>query len=139
MSTGHSDDRQADPAAERSIGGLLSDLTQQVTDLVRQEIQLLRAEVSGKARQAGRGIGEIAAGAICLLAALMVLLQALVVALATWIGPAWAALAVGVAVALAGLILLQLGQRSLKATNLAPERSGEQLRHDAEMARKTLK
>jgi hypothetical protein len=142
MSTAHSDrrtDGSDTPGEDRPIGSLISDLTQQVTDLVRKEVQLLRAEVSDKARQAGRGVGEIAAGGVCLLAALLILLQALVVALAELIGPAWAALAVGVGVALLGVLLLQMGQRSLKASHLAPERTSEQLRHDADMARDSLK
>ena len=50
--------------------------------LFRKEIQLARAETSEKIGQAGTAIASIAAGSILALAALLVLLQALVVAIA---------------------------------------------------------
>jgi hypothetical protein len=60
------------------------------------------------------GAGSIAAGAICLLVALNVLAGALVIALAELIGAGWAALAVGVALAVIGAILLKKGSSDVK-------------------------
>jgi hypothetical protein len=125
--------------AERSIPTLVSDIARQVPELVRKEIQLLRSEVSDRLSQAGRGIGEIAAAGVLLVCALLILLQALVVALASWVGPAWSAVIVGVATTLIALVLLQMGRKNLQATSLAPTRTTEQLRHDADMARDTMR
>jgi hypothetical protein len=66
----------------RSVPQLLSDLARELTTLFRKEGQLIRAELSEKTSQLAVGLGEMAAGAICLLVALNVLAGALVVAIA---------------------------------------------------------
>jgi hypothetical protein len=99
-----------DPSTDpRSIPQLIGDLATDVSSLVRKEAELVRAEFSEKTMQLAKAGGEMAGGAICLLAALIVLLQALVLALSKVMDPAWAALLVGVVVALVGVSLLRLG------------------------------
>jgi hypothetical protein len=121
---------------ERSLKELLSDLTQSVTTLFRTEIELARAETSEKISQAGVAAGAIAGGGILALAALMVLLQALVIAL-TEIGlaPALSALMVGGVVAIIAFALIYKGIKDLKASNLAPTRTVEALRRDAHLVK----
>ena len=68
-----------DVPENRSLATLVSDLAQQVTTLLQTEGRLLRTELSENARKAGAGAIEVLGGAICLMAALMVLLQALVI------------------------------------------------------------
>lgn len=60
------------------------------------------------------------AGMLVSFAALLVLLQALVAALAEHMATGWASLIVGVVVAVIGFGLIKYGQSSLKATNLVP-------------------
>lgn len=127
----------AEPSESRSLPQLLSDLTHDVTTLVRQEAELARAEISEKLHQLGKGAGEVIAGAICLLAALLVLLQAVVVALANWIGPGWASLVVGLVVAIIGAILVKMGTSNM--SDLEPERTTRQVRKDANLAREHLR
>ena len=73
----------------------------------------------------------MAAGAICLLAALLVLLQALVIALSKIMDPAWAALLVGVLMTVAGVILLRVGVKTAEPANLTPSRTVRQVGKDA--------
>lgn len=129
---------QTDP---RSVPTLISDLTQQVATLIQTEIRLLRAEISEKLGQLGSGAAEVGAGAICLLAALMVLLQALVIGVSKIgdMGMGWASLIVGVLVAILGAILVKAGTNNLSPSNLTPERTQEQLRRDAMVAKEQLK
>ncbi|HMA13770.1 MAG: phage holin family protein, partial [Bacteroidota bacterium] len=55
--------------------------------------------------------------------ALLILLQAVVIALSNVL-PAWAAsLAVGVVLALIALVLIRVGSRNLRPSNLVPERT----------------
>jgi hypothetical protein len=116
----------------RSLATLVSDLAQQVTNLLQTEGRLLRAEVSEKAAKAGAGAVEVLAGALCLLAALMVLLQALVIALANaGLGAGWSSLLVGIVVAVLGVFLLRSGTASMAPSELAPDRTQEQLKRDA--------
>jgi hypothetical protein len=118
-----------DPNEQRGVGQLLSDLSQGVTTLFRKEAELVRAELREKITQVEVGAGSIAAGAICLLVALNVLAGALVIALANLIGAGWAALVVGLALAIIGAVLLRKGGSDVK--DLTPERSVRQASHDA--------
>ncbi|TIS84527.1 MAG: phage holin family protein, partial [Mesorhizobium sp.] len=61
----------------QSLGTLVADLAQQVSTLVQTEARLLRAELSESVTKAEAGAVGVLGGAVCLLAALMVLLQAL--------------------------------------------------------------
>ena len=65
---------------DRSLKELFGNLTHSVTTLFRKEIELARAENSEKMSQAGVDAGAIAGGGVLALAALIVLLQALVIA-----------------------------------------------------------
>jgi drug/metabolite transporter (DMT)-like permease len=121
---------------DRSLRELFGDLTQSVTTLFRKEIELARAEISEKLSQAGVATGALAAGGILALAALMVLLQALVIALAELgLAPALSALIVGGVVAIIAFALIYKGMNDLKASSLAPTRTVEALRRDAHMVK----
>jgi xanthine/uracil permease len=123
------------PNAGRTIPELLSVLTSDLATLVRKESELVRAELSEKLHSAGKAVGEIAAGGVLLLAALLVLLQALVGALALLIGAIWAALLVGVVVAVLGVVLVRAGLKMMKPENLSPERTARQLQKDAQLVK----
>ncbi|MDP3274994.1 MAG: phage holin family protein [Deltaproteobacteria bacterium] len=123
----------------RSIPQLLGDFTSDLTALVRKEAELVRSEFSEKVHDVAKAGGEMAAGAICLLAALLILLQALVIALAKYMDPALASLLVGVVVALAGLFLLRTGGKTAKPSNLAPDRSLRQMEKDTQLAKEQVK
>jgi drug/metabolite transporter (DMT)-like permease len=121
---------------DRSLKELFGDLTQSVTTLFRKEIELARAEISEKVSQAGVAAGAIAAGCVLALAALIVLLQALVIALSELgLAPALSALIVGGVVAIIAFALIYKGMNDLKASNLAPTRTVEALRRDAHMVK----
>ena len=121
---------------DRSLKDLLADLTESITTLLRKEIQLARAETSEKVTQVGVAIGSIAGGAILALAALIVLLQALVIAITEAGVPAgWASLIVGVIVAVVAYVLIHKGTNDLKASNLAPDRTMSSLKRDAQVVK----
>jgi len=124
---------------DRSLKELLSDLTNSLTTLVRKEIQLARAETSEKITHSMVALGAIAAGAILALSALIVLLQALVIAIAEMgVPPALASLIVGLVVAVIAYFLIHKGTNDLKATNLAPARTMDSLRRDAEVVKEQV-
>jgi hypothetical protein len=121
---------------DRSLKDLLADLTESVTTLFRQEIQLARAETSEKITQVGVALGAIAGGAILALAALIVLLQALVIGITeAGVPPGWAALIVGVVVAVIAYVLIHKGTSDLKASNLTPDRTVSSLKRDAQVVK----
>jgi hypothetical protein len=123
------------PKEDRPLGSLLGDLMGDVTELVRKEIQLAKAELSEKTSQAIAGVTSLAIGGLIAFAGLLVLLDAAVYGLAELLGnvPLWAsALVVGVVVLGAGMVLLLKGRANLSAENLAPRRTVEAMRQNAE-------
>ena len=124
---------------ERSLKDLVAELGGSIAMLFRREIQLARAETSEKLGQAGTAVASIAAGGILALAALLVLLQALVVAIAeAGLPPAVAAAIVGAVVAVIAYVLVHKGMRDLKASHLAPSRTLDALKRDAHVAEEPL-
>jgi hypothetical protein len=119
----------------RSIADLIGQLTADLAALVRKESELIRTELSEKAGRAAKGVEGIAAGGLLLLAALLVLLQALVLALAKYMDATLAALIVGVGVAAVGFVLLRGGMKAVSPDGLRPDRSARQLKKDAELVK----
>ncbi|WP_337188589.1 phage holin family protein [Phenylobacterium sp.] len=109
------------------IVDLVTQLVDDVSGLLRKEAQLIRTEVAEKVRSAGRAVTDIAAGGLLLIAALLILLQALVLALSKVMDPIWAALLVGLGVAGVGYLLVRSGMRAISPRNLSPDRSTRQL------------
>jgi predicted phage tail protein len=124
-----------EPREARSVPDLIGDVLRETTELFRTEGKLIRAEISDKITQVQIGGGSIAAGAICLLVALIVLAQALVIALAHVVGAGWSALIVGVAIALVGVALLAKGKKELETVSLTPDRTVEQLQKDGRLVK----
>lgn len=127
------------PHERSSVVDLVADIFADMTGLVRKEFDLLKAEIADKASQLGRGAGELAIGGMLVLAALIILLQAAVMALVELgLGPATAGLIVGVIVAVLGAVFLKIGSSNMKATNLKPDRTREQVERDARMVKESV-
>ncbi|WP_045388589.1 phage holin family protein [Falsirhodobacter sp. alg1] len=123
-----------DDQVNKSATNLVGDLVGNVNNLFRKEIQLLRAEASEKATQAVAAVGQIAAGLVIVLVALIVLAFAIVAAIhAAGLSVGWSALIVGGVFAVIALILISKGVNDLKATNLAPARTADSVSKDAAM------
>jgi len=120
-------------AEDRSVGGLLSDLANGLATLVRQELRLAQAEGSEKISNAVIGVAAILGGLLIAACSLLILLQALVIALANHM-PDWlAALVVGIAVAIVAFIAIWQGRRNLSMEKLAPRRTMRTVRESTEM------
>ena len=117
----------------RPVADIIGDLFTQTTTLFGKETQLVRAELSENVASVGRGLSLIVGGAILLIPAFTVLLQAAVAALvdAGQLSIYWSAAIVGGVTLIVGLILLLTGSSRLRAENLKPNRSIQQLRRDA--------
>lgn len=132
-----------EPRETKSIPDLLGDLMREATDLFRTEGQLIRSEMSDKITQLQVGGGSVAAGAICLLVALITLTGALVAAVAKIgepdIGPGWAALIVGILLAVVGIALLAKGKKDLEPSRLTPTRAARQLGEDGKLVKEQIR
>ncbi len=126
--------------ANRSVPELFTNAVAQVTTLFRQEVQLARAEMSEKFGQAAGAIPQLGAGVAMLLGATLLLLLAAAASVSRLlhIAPGWGLLIVGVVAALLGWLLIRTGLSQLKASNLVPERTAEQLARDAQVAKEQV-
>ena len=121
---------------DRSLGDLFGALTSQLGQLIHKEVELARTEITANAVRTGRnasliGIGGVVAygGFLVVLAAAVLLLMSL--GLEPWI----AALVVGRVGVGIGAALVMRGRSQLEASSLAPTRTIETLKEDAEWAK----
>lgn len=120
----------------RPIPEIFTDLISQVTSLVRKEGQLARAEISEKAGRALSGMAMILLGSVLLIPALVILLQAVIAGLVqNGMDPALAALIVGGAALIIGMVLGLVGWSWVKPSSLVPDKTIDQLKRDAEVPR----
>lgn len=121
----------------RSLPEIFSDLIAQFTRLLQKEGQLARAEVSENIGKAATGLGFVIGGAVLLIPALVVLLDAAVAAITErgHLAPYWSALIVGGGVLIIGLLLLAFGASRLRPSNMVPTRTMQQLQRDASVAK----
>lgn len=119
--------------ADTSTIGLISEALEHVTALFRGEFDLARAEAQGNLNKAVVAIGLVVGAVVLFLVALNVLAAALVEAITEFgITAGWAALIVGGAFAIIGIILAVVGKNKLKPVSLAPIRSARNIQRDAQ-------
>lgn len=121
---------QAQPAKEdRSLGELLSQLTQDVVTLVRQELTLAKAEMSQKFGDIGKQLGLLMFGGALAYAGVLALVAALVLALANAGMQPWlAALLSGIIVSAIGGLLVMKGINAIRKQDLTPRQTMETLK-----------
>ncbi len=119
-----------DPADE-SLGQLVSQLSQQIPELVRSEIRLAQAEMTEKGKRAGIGVGMFGAAGLLALYGLGALFATLILLLALLL-PAWAAAGIVTLVifAAAGIAAVVGKGKVDQATPAKPERAMEGVKQD---------
>lgn len=101
--------------------------------LVQGELRLARAELADSLRGMVGGVAKLVVAAVIALVALNVLAGAAIAALAmTGMGPVWAALIVGLVLAVVALGLGLAGRAALRLDALRPDRTLRSLRRDAD-------
>ena len=123
----------------KPMSRLMMDLVDSVGRLVHQELELARVEGAEKLNEAILGLIGILSGMLVALAALLVLVQAVVVALATYMRPEYAALVVGITLAVVAFILIRGGKAALEAKNLALPKTAESLKRDKDLVMETVR
>jgi hypothetical protein len=117
---------------DRSLGELFAELAGDTSTLVRQEMALAKAELTQNATRVGRHVGSLAIGGAFGYAALLALTAAAIIGLGRII-PLWAAaLVVGVVLAVVAWLLVSGALRALRETEVAPRRTIETLKEDAQ-------
>lgn len=121
---------------EAGVISLLSEVASGVGRLVQGELRLARAEATEGLKAAGLGLVKIGVAAVFGLVGLNVLAGAAVAALAaTGLGPAWAAVLVGLTLCIVALALVVAGKAALQLRGIWPGHALRGLRRDAEAVR----
>jgi uncharacterized membrane protein YqjE len=125
------------------VVGLVGDALARSADLLQTEVRLARAEIAEKAVELRDNLVACLAmmliGATFLIAALVLLLQAVVAALiAGGLAPHWAILIVAGGAAAGGIVLLVAGKKQFGTIDPTPERTINSLERDARMAKESL-
>jgi len=124
----------------RSIADVLRDVIAQLTTLLRKETELARVELSENVSRAAIGLGLIVGGAVLLIPALVILLEAAVAALEQngMRAPEATAIVGGCALVL-GFILVAIGISRLRVKSLIPNKTIQQLQRDAATAKQQMR
>lgn len=140
MSTPH-DPPPHDPAGprshggERSLGEIVSDVSQDLSTLVKQELDLAKAELKQEATQAGKGAGMLGGAAVAGHLVLVFLSLTLMFLLDNWMPIELAALITTLLWAVAAGVLAALGRSELKKANPQLPKTQRTLKEDASWAR----
>lgn len=123
---------------ERSIGELFSELAGETSELIRQEVALAQAEMTQKATRIGKNVGFLAIGGVIANAALLAIVAAVIAGLANFM-PVWlSALIVGILVGIAAAVLISVGLKNLKNTDLKPKETVETLKEDVKWLKEQI-
>ncbi|MEO7251903.1 MAG: phage holin family protein [Arenimonas sp.] len=131
------------PAERPGIATLVADALSRSADLLQTEFRLARAELAEKA-EAFRasfvtGLSLMLIGAVFLIGAIVLLLQAVVAALIeNGINPPFAILIVAGGSALGGIAVLMAGRKTIGNVDPTPERTMDSLQRDVRMAKENL-
>lgn len=120
---------------DRSLGDLVGNLGRDIVGLVRGEINLARAEADEGIKRIIGALVTIGVGLALAIAALVILLQAAVAALANVWEPWLASLVVGVVAVAIGGMLAMTGKNKLNTASLAPRRTRENLKRDSDLVK----
>jgi uncharacterized membrane protein YqjE len=124
----------------RSIADVLRDVITQATTLLRKETELARVELSENVSRAAIGLCLIVGGAVLLIPALVILLEAAVAALEqNGMRPAEATAIVGGCALVLGFILVAIGISRLRVKSLMPNKTMQQLQQDAAAAKQQMR
>lgn len=117
---------------ERTLPELLSDMTQDVSNLVRKELELAREEVKAEVQHAGDAAKFLGAAGFLAYLAVLMLVFAAAWALDAILPTGLAFLIVGIVLGIVAAVLGLRGRDRLKTIEPKPEQTIETLKEDAQ-------
>jgi len=124
--------QRADQVADTSIGDLIGNISNDLSQLFRQEVELAKVELKQEAAKAGKAAGMLGVAAFAGYLAVVLLSFAAVFGLANVMDAGWAALIVAAVWAIVGGVLFATGRTKLKTVDPVPHRTVNTLKEDAQ-------
>jgi uncharacterized membrane protein YqjE len=122
-------------ADQRSVGDIVSDIAQDLTQLLKQEVELAKTELKQEATKAGKGAGLLGGAGIAGHLVLIFLSLTVVFLLDNWMPLEVAALIVTALWAVVAAVLALVGKKSLQESNPQLPQTQHTLKEDAAWAR----
>ena len=126
---------RAEEVGETSVGELIGNISNDLSQLFRQEVELAKAELKQEASKAGKAGGMLAGAGFAGYMVAVLLSLALVLALGDVMPDGWAAVIVAVLWAIVGGVLYSVGRKRMKDVDPVPRQTVETLREDAQWVR----
>ncbi|MGH3879693.1 MAG: phage holin family protein [Actinophytocola sp.] len=127
------------PASEKSTAELVRDLTEQFSHLARTEVRLAVHEAQDKAKHAGIGAASIGAAGVLAGYGLAIVLAGLVLLLALAL-PAWvAAMIVGAVVLLAAGVAALVAKKQFRRSAPMPSDAVDSAKEDIQVVKEAAK
>jgi hypothetical protein len=131
MTAPYTQNGRPDPE-DTSIGEVIGNISNDLSQLFRQEVELAKAEVKQEAAKAGKAAGMLGGAGFAGYLAVVLLSFALVFGLANVMDAGWAALIVAVIWGVIGAVLYVNGRTKLKAVDPMPRRTVDTIKEDAQ-------
>ena len=131
MTTSYPQDR-SEQVTETSIGELIGDISNELSQLFRQEVELAKAELKEEAAKAGKAAGMLGGAGFAGYLAVVLLSFAAVFGLANVMDAGWAALIVAVVWGAVGAALYATGRKKLMTVDPMPRRTVDTIKEDAQ-------
>jgi uncharacterized membrane protein YqjE len=132
MTTPYPAQDRTEEVSETSVGELIGNISNDLSQLFRQEVELAKAELKQEGAKAGKAAGMLGGAAFAGYLAVVLLSFALVFALGNVMDLGWAALIVAVIWGIIGAVLFAVGRKKLKTVDPMPRRTVDTLKEDAE-------
>ncbi|WP_433368658.1 phage holin family protein [Actinoplanes sp. CA-142083] len=123
---------RSEEVAETSVGQMIGDISNDLSQLFRQEVELAKVELKQEAAKAGKAAGMLGVAGFAGYLAVVLLSFALVFGLANVMDAGWAALIVAVIWAVIGAVLYTSGRKKLKTVDPVPRRTVDTIKEDAQ-------
>ncbi len=120
-------------AQERSTGDLVKLVSEQVSVLVRNELKLAQLEMTGKAKETGKGMGMMGGGALIALYGVACLIACVIIAISHSLQAWLSALIVGAFLLLVAAVVSAAGRNKMrKGTPPMPAEAVESVKTDVQ-------
>ena len=124
-----------DSTDDRSLGQIVSDVSNDFATLMKQEVELAKVELKQEFTKAGKGAGMLGGAGLSAWFVLLFLSLALVFLLDNWLPVEVAALLTALLWALIAAVLAAVGRKKLKEANPELPKTQQSLKEDAQWAR----
>jgi membrane protein len=125
-------------ATEKSLGELIHDVTENVSELVRSEVALAKSEMRDSMAKMTAAGAMFGAAAVLAVIALAVLVTAGVLALSMVVQPWAAAVIVGFILLIGAATFAMIGKSKAKHVSVMPERTIQNVRADVDVVKRGL-